>query len=68
MKKTAHEIPSLSFALQRTAFAVLAVAITLLTTQTIVASATEPYYPAATVLVADGDYTTAGSITVALAR
>jgi len=66
---TVHKIPSLPYALQRAAFAALAVAITLLTTQTIVASATEPYYPpAATALVADGDCHSAGTITVALAR
>jgi hypothetical protein len=66
---TVHEIPSLTFALQRTAFAVLAVAIALLTTQTIVASATEPYYQSTSnPPVADSDRSTAGSITVALAR
>jgi|GEM_PF-2578482 len=66
---TAHKIPSLPFALQRTAFAVLAVAITLLTTQTIIASATEPYYqPASAPVVAESDCTTAGTITAALAR
>jgi hypothetical protein len=66
---TIHKIPSLPFALQRTAFAVLAVAITLLITQTIVASATEPYSrPASTPVVADSDGITAGTITVALAR
>lgn len=64
----AHKIPSLPFALQRAVFAVLAVAITLLTTQTIVASATQPYdQPAPAPLVSDSG-STAGSITVALAR
>ena len=55
--------------MQRTVCAALAVAITLLTTQTIVASATEPQYPAARAeLVAQSDGLTGGSITVALAR
>jgi hypothetical protein len=65
---TVHKIPSLPFALQRVLFAALAVAITLATTQTIVASATEPYnQPAATATaqVADSDCLTPGSITVA---
>ncbi|HEY5020463.1 MAG TPA: hypothetical protein VII17_05555 [Steroidobacteraceae bacterium] len=61
--------PSLQFVVQRTVCAALAVAITLLTTQTIVASATEPQYPAARAeLVAQSDGLIGGSITVALAR
>jgi hypothetical protein len=64
-----HKIPSVQFALQRIVFAALAIAITVLTTQTIVASATEPYYqPAPAPLVTDHDRGAAGAITVALAR
>lgn len=61
-------IPILQFLVQRAVCAAVAVAITLLTTQTIVASA-QPQYQAVTAgLATRGEGLPAASITVALAR